>query len=203
MHIEAPYLSNDDLHRKAKSFLDEHHPDQSIPVPIEEIVEFVFRMDIVPIPGLQEFFDTVAFISKDLTEIRVDKYVMEHRLNRYRFSLAHELAHRVLHKDVFSHVEFKDISGWKKAMADRMPEKEYRFLEWHANSFAGLVLVPTSQLQDAFSDAIKTAQDNGLDCNDIGGTAQDVVESYIARKFAVSAAVCHRRIEADRLWGKQ
>ena len=200
MVIRAPFLQYDDLRNQASQFLSEHHPDQSIPVPIEEIVEFGFKMDIVPIPGLQEHFDIVAFISKDLTEIRVDEFVMGYRPNRYRFSLAHELAHRVLHKDIFSEVEFTDIAGWKAAMTDSIPEKEYGLLEWHANCFAGLVLVPPAQLRDVFSGAMEMAAENGIDCDSLDDSSRDVIEEHIARKFCVSAAVCHKRVEKDGLW---
>ena len=200
--IRAPFLQYDDLRNQASQFLSEHHPDQSIPVPIEEIVEFGFKMDIVPIPGLQEHFDIVAFISKDLTEIRVDEFVMGYRQNRYRFSLAHELAHRVLHKDIFSEVEFTDIAGWKAAMTDSIPEKEYGLLEWHANCFAGLVLVPPAQLRDALTEAMEMAAQNGIDWSSLGDAARDAIELHVAGAIDVSAAVCHKRVEYDRLWGE-
>lgn len=112
---------------------------------------------------------------------------MGYRPNRYRFSLAHELAHRVLHKDIFSEVEFTDIAGWKAAMTDSIPEKAYGYLEWHANSFAGLVLVPPAQLQDGFFNAVKEAKDCGVDCNSFSDTTRGIMEDYIARDFEVSA----------------
>jgi len=198
--ISVPILSRDDLRKRAAQFLSRHHSDHSVPVPIEQIVEFGFGMDIIPAPGLQQHFDIVAFISKDLMEIRVDEYVMFNRLNRYRFSLAHELAHRVLHEGVFSECEFHDISGWKAVMDDRIPDKEYGFLEWQANCFSGFVLVPPAQLEDAFSEAIEKAAKNGIDCDNLDDSARDIIEEHIARKFDVSAAVCHKRIEKDRLW---
>ena len=53
--IKAPILSYDDVRRRADEFLALHHPDRTIPVPIEEIVEFELGMDIVPTPGLHQF----------------------------------------------------------------------------------------------------------------------------------------------------
>ncbi|MDD4788923.1 MAG: hypothetical protein PHO07_17265, partial [Pirellulales bacterium] len=94
MAFKAPYIPKDELRRRAGELLQDHNPAGTIPVPIEFIVESAFGMDIVPMPGLEAGFDTVAFLTKDLREIRVDEYVYFNRLNRYRFSLAHELAHR-------------------------------------------------------------------------------------------------------------
>ena len=111
MHIKAPYLPYDELRARADRFLNQHHRERSIPVPIEEIVEFEFGMDIISLPGLQDSYETVAFITKDMSEICVDEHVMYHRENRYRFSLAHELAHRVLHQDIFAQIEFGDIAS--------------------------------------------------------------------------------------------
>lgn len=100
MTFRTPFFRYENLRQHAEDFLSEHHPGRQIPVPIEQIIEFRFGIDIVPMPGLSNF-DTVAYISHDLTEIRVDDFVYHHRPNRYRFSLAHELGHRVLHADVY------------------------------------------------------------------------------------------------------
>ena len=109
MSFKAPYLSKDELRQRAEQFLERHNPNRTIPVPIEFIIESDFAMDIVPVPGLQAGFDVVAFITKDMSEIRVDEYVYMNRLNRYRFSLAHELAHRILHPDLWEEVDFDDV----------------------------------------------------------------------------------------------
>ena len=73
MSFQAAYLSKEDLRKQAEQFLAEYNPKRQIPVPIELIVEARFETDIVPIPGLQVGFDVVAFITKDMREIRVDE----------------------------------------------------------------------------------------------------------------------------------
>lgn len=69
--LQPPVLSYADLRRRARDFLRTHHPAGTIPVPIEEIVEFNYRIDIVPLPGLQEAFEVDGFISSDLKAITV------------------------------------------------------------------------------------------------------------------------------------
>lgn len=200
MSFKAPYLSKDELRQRVERFVENHNPNCTTPVPIEFIIESDFAMDIVPIPGLQAGFDVVAFITKDMTEIRVDEYVYMNRLNRYRFSLAHELAHRILHPDLWKEIDFDDIESWKAVVEESIPEREYSFIEFHANFFAGLVLVPSPELREQFVECIELTKQHGLDASDEATGAKDVIESNIARHFEVSRDVIHRRIEADGLW---
>ena len=150
-------------------------------------------------PGLGNF-DTVAYLSHDLTEIRIDEFVYNHRPNRYRFSLAHELGHRVLHADVYQQFKFSDVASWKHVMTDVIPLDQYRYLEWHANSFAGLILVPAAELRQAFFDDVEKGQANGIDFDEPGTGARELVEAHLANFFEVSAEVIHKRIEFDELW---
>ncbi len=117
MAFKAPFFRYEDLRRCAEAFLLEYHPGREIPVPIERIVDIQFGIDIVPMPGLGNF-DTVAYLSHDLTEIRVDEFVYNHRPNRYRFSLAHELGHRVLHADVYEQFQFSDVASFRHVMTN-------------------------------------------------------------------------------------
>lgn len=199
MEFKIPFFRYEDLRRYAEEFLSEYHPSRKIPVPIEAIVDLRFRIDIVPMPGLGNF-DTVAYISPDLTEIRVDEFVYNHRPNRYRFSLAHELGHRVLHADLFQQFKFSDVTSWKRFMTDVIPLEQYRYLEFHANAFAGLILVPAAELREAFFDCVEKAQEHGIDFDEPGTGAREAAEEHIAGIFEVSAEVIHKRIELDKLW---
>ena len=109
--LDWPVRSYDDIRRRAADFLRTCHPAGTIPVPIEELVEFRYRIDIIPIPGLQGVFEVDRFISSDLKAITVDAFVYEHRPGRYRFTLAHELAHWVLHRRIFQAHRFRRVSG--------------------------------------------------------------------------------------------
>jgi hypothetical protein len=197
--FKAPFLRYDDLRKCAEDFLAKYNPKRTIPVPIEEIIEFQFGMDIVPMPGLGHF-DIVAYLSQDMQEIRVDDFVQRERPNRYRLSLAHELAHKLLHAEVFREFRFTDIESWKSLISDAIPEDQYGYLEFQANSFAGLVLAPAPELRNAFFDYVEPAQEGGVDFDEIGNGAREAAETHIARIFQVSATVIHRRIEYDGLW---
>src|SRR5437870_25326 len=106
-----------ELSRVAEEFLTTHHPERELPIPIEEIIEFDLEMDIVPVPGLMSDLDVDAFITADLAEIRVDKYIQEKVLTRYRATLAHEVSHRLIHADFFKELQFSTIAEWKATLA--------------------------------------------------------------------------------------
>jgi Zn-dependent peptidase ImmA (M78 family) len=198
--FRAPFLQYDHLRPRAEAFLAEHHPGRAIPVPIEYIVECRFGIDIVPVPGLQDAFDTVAYLTHDLSEIRVDEHVYLKRPNRYRFSLAHEMGHRVLHADIFKELKFDTVEQWKRAITHVILEDQYSFLEFQAYSFAGLVLVPSEELRGVFFDCVELAQQHDIDFDERGTGAREAVEDHIAKIFEVSSDVIHRRIEYDSLW---
>ena len=94
---EIPYLPYRVIGEKATSFLAEIGRLDSLPVDVESIIECDLGLDIIPIPGLQRVIGAEAFLSSDLRGISVDQSVLENRINRYRFSLAHELGHLKLH----------------------------------------------------------------------------------------------------------
>jgi hypothetical protein len=75
--IKAPYHSYEDLRRQADGFLAKYHPAGTVPVPIEEIIEFQFRIDIVPTPGLHQLLETDGFVASNLGEIWVDQFVYD------------------------------------------------------------------------------------------------------------------------------
>jgi hypothetical protein len=199
MAFKAPFYRYEDLRRCAESFLMGYHPGREIPVPIEKIIELELCMDIVPMPGLGNF-DTVAYLSHNMNEIRVDEFVYNHRPNRYRFSLAHELGHRVLHAEAYQQFKFSDLISWKRVMTEAIPLDQYRYMEWHANSFAGLILVPAAELRVKFFDDVEKGQSSGIDFDEPATGARELVEDHLADLFEVSAEVVHKRIEFDQLW---
>ena len=58
---KVPIHSYEDLRKKADEFLRTYNPSGAIPVPIEEIVEFEFNINIVPVLGLQRQLEVEGF----------------------------------------------------------------------------------------------------------------------------------------------
>lgn len=197
--LEVPRHSYEELRKRADSFLHTYNQKGTIPVPIEEIVEFAFGMDIIPIPGLHQGFEIDGFISSDLSVISVDQFVYESRPGRYRFTLAHELGHSVLHHRVYEKAEISSIKEWKQFVTE-IDLKDYEWLEWQAHAFAGLILVPPAPLKKKFAVAIQQADEARLSIRRAGDVAKLYISSWLAKEFDVSSQVIEKRLEKDKLW---
>jgi hypothetical protein len=106
-----------------------------------EIIEFELDLEVRPICRLKEENDIDALLLGDWRTIVVDQvqYMDRRFANRLRYSMAHELGHYVLHEAVFQQIPRGSIQEWMEFMRD-IPEKEYSFIEYHANEFAGRFL---------------------------------------------------------------
>jgi hypothetical protein len=197
--LRPPVLSYEDLARRADAFLQSHHPSGVVPIPIEEIVEFRYQIDIIPVPGLREAFEVDGFISSDLKAITVDQFIYERRPRRYRFTLAHELAHAVLHGRIYQAHRFRRVEDWKQFQL-QMDEEDRRWLEWQAYAFAGLILVPAESLRDRYRRAIRAARNVGLSIDKAGDVARSYITDWLADRFDVSPQVIEKRLDKDKLW---
>ena len=48
------WLTYDELRVASEEILAQYHPEGTIPIPIEEIVEFGLSMDVIPMDGLKD-----------------------------------------------------------------------------------------------------------------------------------------------------
>jgi len=199
MAIVAPYLPHEKLRVVADEFLGKHHPSGELPVPIERIVEFKLGLDIVPVPGLKNQYDVDAFLTSDSTQIRVDGFIQAKHDSRYRFSLAHEVAHYLVHQDVFKQLKFSSIKEYKEVIL-AIPQEEYQWIEYQAYALGGLILVPIKPLSDLFETKTAEAKKAGVDLQTIDERARKIVESNMGRYFGVSAEVIKRRMKKEKMW---
>jgi hypothetical protein len=191
--VLVPFKNHDHIKKIAADFLHKYHPKDSYPTPIEEIVEFKLGIDIIPIPGLHEIIEIDGFISSDLSNISVDEYVYKHRQSRYRFTLAHEVGHAIMHEGVYKHRGFNTTGDWKDFM-ETFPENEWSWLEWQANQFAGLVLVPSHHLEKRIKHHSKQIKALGIKNEAV---TMDRIVELLARDFVVSRDVILRRISKE------
>ncbi|HUT35272.1 MAG TPA: ImmA/IrrE family metallo-endopeptidase [Planctomycetota bacterium] len=201
------YLSYEHLRERAAAFLAQHHPSGTIPVPIEEIAEAKLGLDIVPVPGLQDAlrsddYGVVGFLTSDLKEIHVDEWIWKHRYNRYRFTIAHEIGHLILHRELYESRRFDSIHTWKMFI-NSIPDEVHGWYEWQAYAFAGLVLVPGKPLRTAVTNHLARVADRlkqeNIPIAAVRDTVWDIVIDLVAKQFEVSADVIQRRVEKDSL----
>lgn len=193
---DIPVYSYEDLRKKADEFLLKHHPAGDIPIPIEEIVEFDFKINIVPILGLQREYEVEGFTSGDLKNIYVDEYVYSDRITRYRFTLAHEIGHIVLHRHLYDAHKFKSVLGWKEFI-NSITEEEHSWLEYQGYAFGGLILVPGGKLAKSAAEWTRKIKDKGISMEKNWDFAWELITEHIAKAFLVSSDVIEKRMEKD------
>lgn len=195
IEIDVPRYGYEQLRSRANLFLAKYNPKGVIPVPIEEITEFSLGLNIIPIPGLQSALEIDGFLSSDFRSLSIDQFVMERRERRYRFTLAHEIGHLWLHKDIFSKFKFSTLEGWKQFQT-KIDVESYSWLEWQAYAFAGLVLAPKEPLASRRVICERQFSKEGLS----PGTeaAQYYLCKMLANDFNVSESVIEKRLLKDK-----
>ena len=161
------------------------------------------KLNIEPEHNLLSELDIDAYLKVDLTGIIVDHdcYMNEKFIKRLRFSLAHEIGHLFLHKDIYSSFSIVDSSAWKEFMKN-IPDWEYGFFEYQANEFAGRVLVPRKRLILEMESCLQEVQEIGL----IELVTKDPaailssISPTLCKPFGVSDQVIERRVEREGLW---
>ena len=146
--LRVEYLPYDQIARAAEDFMEERSITE-VPIDIEKIIEYDLGFNIITIPGLFKNFDIDGFITGDFSAIYVDESLYTNRLNRYRFTLAHELGHYILHKEILGQVPITSISEWKKYQANLSPN-DRSTIEFQGYAFGGLLLVPRHHLRKHF-----------------------------------------------------
>ena len=196
--LEVPIYSHEDIREHSKNFLDKYHPSLKIPIPIEEIIEFQMDINITPLPGLHKVIEVDGFTSSNLSCISVDEFVHSSRLNRYRFTLAHEVAHITLHKDIYSSATFRNLNEWKEFI-NSIPINKHRWLEYHAYTFAGLVLVPSQDLKHLTAKHVDRIKEEGISLKKTWDFAWDCIAAQLGKDFEVSSQVIERRLIKEEI----
>lgn len=194
--MEAPILSYEDIRKRADAFLHQHHPERNIPVPIEDIVEFKLGINIVPLPGLHQVLEVDGFTSSDMETIFVDEFIYKSRPGRYRFTLAHEVGHVVIHRSIYRTANIRSIKEWKEFI-NSIPDQTHRWLEYQAYSFGGLVLVPSEHLQRLTDKYVKRIRKEGISLEEKKDPGWEWIADWLAKDFDVSTQVIERRLEKD------
>lgn len=104
--------------------------------------------------------------------VRINRHEAKHR---QRFTLAHELAHFLLHKD-----RIEAQGGWSENVLLRAPNQPIQ-IEYEANRLASDLVIPSAQLREATADYS-------------GPLTSEVIDD-LARRFGVSAAAMEIKLQ--------
>jgi len=167
------------------------------PVPIEEIVEFQLNLNIIPFPNLKRNSQIDGFLGFDCSAIYVDQYQLEHYPSRYRFTLAHELSHLILHRDIYHEAGIETLDDYIR-WHEELDEYVRSAYEFQAMNLAGRILLPKTTFLSTcerhlspLRAQIPEEADPSLVCELLG--------AKVAPEFDVSDEVAFRRLWRDGL----
>ena len=201
-HFKAPFISKERIWQEADRLRAAHPGGRSLPVRILDLAEFDLGLELIPVDGLREQLDIESLLMGDLTSILVDKlaFMNPRREYRLRFSVAHEIGHLTLHRDIYAGLQHATAKEWFDYIS-AIPDTEYAWVEWQAYEFAGRLLVPPVPLTKAFQSAVQSAQAAGYaDWQAADEAALDYIATRIAPRFGVSAEVIAKRLRVEKLW---
>lgn len=199
--FKAPFISPEQAWMEADRIRSKYWPSGTVPIEVEEILWGV-GLRLEPVHSLKEGGDVDALLSGDLKRILVDaeEYMDDRMQNRMRFSIAHELGHFVLHRDVYQSIHYSSVDEWIE-FVQLVPEDQYGFIEQHAYEFAGRLLVPTAILQSELRQAVNEAKAVGfMKWDRSGDAAREYIANSLCRVFGVSSQVIEKRIIREQLW---
>ena len=133
------YLGKSEIARRAREVLSKYW-DGKFPVDVEMICDKL-GVGILPVPNLAEIFHVDAYIAVDFKVIYVDEDEFKKESYRYRFSVAHELGHLILHRKYYPN-DVGDLRRWINISYRVVND----FAEYQANYFAGSLLAPEDEL---------------------------------------------------------
>lgn len=174
------------------------------PLDVFTFLEVDLRLDPIPFDNLTAKYRVEAAITADFTGIYLDaeQYALMERgpdwkLNRLRFTVAHELAHYFLHRDVPQATHFASLPNFAR-WTGSYGGRKYT-LEQEANEFAGRLLVPDARLRVLF-DEFAVAAEQLLPNFTQSSTLRDQFAERVAPRFGVNAQVIAIRLDRDGIW---
>lgn len=179
------FIGNNEIKIKADDFRLKFW-GKEIPIEIEEIIEIKLKIKIIPVPNLMNQCGMDAQITSDFSAIYVDQGNYENNTNRFRFSLAHELGHFILHKNFYKNLKITNLADIL-AFINEINTREYSNLETQANKFANYFLIPREELSKIRSEVIKEVSRKHNIKNIDEKTLNSYLAGYIAPKFSVSS----------------
>ncbi|KPK41272.1 MAG: hypothetical protein AMK72_15395 [Planctomycetes bacterium SM23_25] len=162
-----------------------------IPIEIENVA-YSLGLDINPVPGLSSALQVLGALWRDHEGrywIVVDEHLMDYGENRYRFTVAEEIAHFVLHREPLEKaVDIHGAVGLQRLLAGR-----YTYFEANARRLAAGLLMPREPLHPdvatAYAQVVKVVGFRNL------GAVTRQVTDILRRKYVVSYEAMQYRLK--------
>jgi len=196
MTFKTSYLTYRHVGEYVEAFLKKYHSSLQLPVPIEWIIESDLGLHIVPFPNLYRIFSQSGFLSADRMKIFIDEYQYDNFVEKYRFTLAHEIGHFIMHKSLYEGLPFNSEQEFIEYLQSR-PTKELYWHETQGGWFAGQLLVPTSQLKRYCIDLLESNRDQFSKDRHLSYEFWSYASNELAEPFEVNPIVIEIRIRQE------
>ncbi len=197
-----PVLTWQQIASKAKEFADEHNlSGRDVPLDIEEIAEFDLGLEIRVADGILEECGTPAQIGPGNGQpiITVDADQWKQQTSFYRYSVAHEIGHYVLHRGWLEKVWqlIDSIDSWKQVIAS-LSDSDYGWIEGQAEEFASYLLAPEDIFEPFLEEQLSKLSDirESIQAEDVLPYLANPVGSY----FGMSNSAAQARIRKSAQW---
>ncbi|MCX7013101.1 MAG: ImmA/IrrE family metallo-endopeptidase [Candidatus Sumerlaeota bacterium] len=197
-------LTQNVIRAKADQFRLDYWRLDKIPVDIDLAIER-YGLDIAPLPGLRALCAQEACVSMDCSTIWVD-YTPANNLAqdfRLRFSLAHELGHLLLHREILEWIPQSGVQSvleWAKRIREVSADLYSSRLEKDADEFAGRLLVPRNDLERETRKVLDATPNQQY----LRSFRADPVREHLARKihraFQVNVPVIETRLRIEEVY---
>ncbi len=159
--IEAPWIRKEEICARAENLLDEHGLGDA-PVEADYIIDAIFGIEIVVAEDLYRTTSVNAFLSGGATQVFVDYETSIGDPTWYNFSLAHEIGHLVLHRQVFDAATHKTRAQYD-AFRRQIGPDTYSKLEQQAHLFAGALIAPSRLLERTADEVVAVIHEHGIE----------------------------------------
>jgi Zn-dependent peptidase ImmA (M78 family) len=174
------------------------------PIDVFTFLEIDLGLNPIPFDDLKAKYQAEAAIMADFTGIYLDaeQYILmergpDWRLKRLRFTVAHELGHFFLHRDLPQAEQFASLPDFARWTSTHGGNKYT--IEQEANEFAGRLLVPKERLQDCFDEFVQKVEKTIPNFMDSGEIRRKFAEQ-VAPRFGVNSEVVEIRLDRDGIW---
>ncbi len=187
---KVPTYTVSEIEAKAHKFLQEKcKPIISIPVDVDLLIEQEPDTVLGCCPKLQEKFNVAGVVVKEQKRfvVYIDEDVMNENPNFYRFTLAEELGHLHLHRQIL-----EQITSREEAVALQEWGEYYEVIDRPAKRFAAAVLMPNPHIvKDAGTLYKELISKVGF--KDSGAVLRYLVER-LSKRYVVSPAAMGIRL---------
>lgn len=202
MKDDAPFLPKTKIEEEAKDLLANFESRRGWrrepPIPIEDVVEKHLKLSIDfddlhhrydkprPSSGDSEILGAIDANGSIFIDESLDPEEYPDNEGRYRFTIAHECGHWILHRNLILR-DFKSV--YQKTMICRSSGGKSR-VEWQADYFAACALMPRKLVCSAYERSL-------LQCNE-SSPAPGItnIERNLASRFVVSLKAMRIRLDA-------